>query len=102
MVHTIDKKEIVDLYTDLMKAQDKVGGSNLCTSGNMSKDIKQKILDKVKETSTDNLIDFLEENGVSSWKLSLASRSQIESGIEKELDKYTEKQLYFFYEKHFS
>jgi hypothetical protein len=68
----------------------------------MAEDIKQKILNKVKETSTDNLIDFLDEQGVSSWKLSLATRSQIESGIKKELEKYTDKQLHFFYEKHFS
>jgi hypothetical protein len=59
--------------------------------------MKEKILNKLKEISTDQIKSFLESQGISSWKLSLASREQMIDGIKKEMEKYTPEQLEEFY-----
>ena len=59
--------------------------------------MEEKILNKLKEISTDQIKSFLESQGISRWKLSLASREQMIDGLKKEMEKYTPEQLEEFY-----
>jgi hypothetical protein len=62
--------------------------------------MKETILEKINKISTDEIKSFLKLQGVSSWKLSLASREQMIEGIEKEMEKYTPEQLQKFYDNY--
>jgi hypothetical protein len=62
--------------------------------------MKETILEKINKISTDEIKSFLKSQGVSSWKLSLASREQMIEGIEEEMEKYTPEQLQKFYDNY--
>lgn len=64
--------------------------------------MKQKILDELENTPTSMIERFLKDNGVSGWKLALATRQDMIDGIKKEMAKYSEDQLKSFYDKYLS